>query len=223
MLLSMISAVVLAASPTPADQQIAERAALKPADAPRHWTVPKQRPSAEEGSPCPELTSSRTGATGAARARSFENGDFVAVSTAVYIYADEATAKRRLRAMSARRTIRCYAESVTDAFEEEEQLAVGDVTRSSFKLEPVGDQRAGRRVTLEVDAGLVGEIDVNLELVFVRVGRGLALGFFVDALGPVDKTVRRDLTAKQVDRLQAALSRRPPARRAARAGVASGG
>ena len=54
--------------------------------------------------------------------------------------------------------------------------------------------RAAARVTAKYTIG-------GADLVFVRAGRGISLGAFVDVISPFDEALRAELTATQVGRL----------------------
>jgi hypothetical protein len=114
--------------------------------------------------------------------------------------------------------VRCYSERVADAFDD-----VTGVGRRSLVVPRVGDERVGRRVRVDVPHPFFSELNLRIDLVYIRIGRALALGAFLDALGPFDKTTRAELIGKQVERLERALSRPPRARRAGPAAGASGG
>jgi hypothetical protein len=203
MLLSLLAAMLLVATPA-ADQRIAERAVLKASDAPRGWT------SHDDDSPptraCRALTAAADRASGRARSPTFEPRGAFATRGVVYVYGDAAAAKRHLRAMSGDATMRCYGRFL-------ERELTETVEREPLDVRRVGDERAGTRFTIGTE--------LSADLVFVRVGRGLSLLFGIGERSPFDE--RHALIATQTRRLQSALSRRPPARRAGRAAGASGG
>jgi hypothetical protein len=204
MLLSLLFAVVLAASPTPTDQRIAERSVLDAADAPRGWTSVQAGDSSANR--CPAFSAAREKASGIARSPRFMNGDRFEAQSAVYVYRSAAAARRHYRAMSGAATMRCYADLLEDTLD-------GAVERAPLGVRRLGDERTGTHFTVAADTA------VSVDLIFVREGRGLSLLFGIGARFEH----RHALTATQARRLEAALSRRPPARRAARAAVASGG
>ena len=138
--------------------------------------------------------------------RQLANGDRFEAQGAVYVYSGAAAAKRHYRSMSSAATLRCYADVLARALG-------GTVESAPLDVRRVGDQRTGTRFTV------TGEEKLFADLIFVREGRGLSLLFGIGA--PFEH--RHALTAKQAHRLETALNRRPPARRAVRAAVASGG
>jgi hypothetical protein len=83
-------------------------------------------------------------------------------------------------------------------------LVIGAITTAPLALDPVGDDRAGTRITIPVNHDGV-DADVLVDLVVVRVERALAAGLYVDAITPFDAAFLAKLTARQVSRLRSDL------------------
>lgn len=185
------------------DRQAAEQSTLQLEDFPSGWTQDDKASS--NRARCDAVTEARSTATGTADANRFNNGDTTQVQSTVYVFADEAEATDAFANLSSKETRACYAEQVTDAFSSQDELEIGEVRTGSLSLDPLGDARAASRVTIPVSADGI-DVDVLVDLVFIRVGRGLSLGLFVDTFSPFDEDLRGDLSAKTVRRLESELN-----------------
>jgi hypothetical protein len=63
-------------------------------------------------------------------------------------------------------------------------LAVGDASSARLSLDPLGDQREAARVTGPVTTEEGLDVDVIVDLVFVRADRGISLGLLIEVFSP---------------------------------------
>lgn len=87
-------------------------------------------------------------------------------------------------------------------------MEVGDASSARLSLDPLGDQREAARVTVSITTEEGLDVDVIVDLVFVRADRGISLGLFIDVFSPFDTDLREQLTATSVRRLSDNLSSR---------------
>ncbi len=187
-------------TPAADDQTAAEFAALKLEDFPSGWTAAEDPDNlssrCEQVEAAKELTSARQNSP------RFSQGQTTLAQNAIYVFEDEATAQEAFGNVSGQETQDCYSKAVTDVFAAQAGVESGAPQIAPLEIAPVGDEHAAARVTIPIEAqGL--EVNVTIDLVFVRAGRALALNLFVNALAPFDATLRDRLTAASVDRLAA--------------------
>jgi hypothetical protein len=192
------------ASPTvgPAadDKSAAESAALKLEDFPTGWTATENAENLE--SRCKDVEAAKTLTTARSNSPRFNRGQTTLVQNAIYVFEDAATAEEAFDLVSGEDTQSCYSEAVTGAFAGVAGVESGEPQIAPLQTAPAGDEHAGARVTLPITAdGL--DVDVTIDLVFVRAGRGLSLNLFVNALAPFDPALRDKLVAATVGRLAA--------------------
>jgi hypothetical protein len=185
--------------PPPDDRAIARRAQLRLGDFPQGWQAhddPDQQPAS-----CKGIRGPRAAASGRAISPNFQLGDYPAATSSVLVYADEAEAGERFATLSARRTLRCLAKHVKERSERSKlQLTVGEPSIARVRMRALGDQRKGGRVTLPLVAEGV-DIDLVVDYLFVRVGRGVALLALGDTFSAFDGSLRNHLTATLTRRL----------------------
>ena len=196
-----------ASSPTPdasVDRQIARESRLRLEDFPSGWTEADNDES--NSAKCEGVEEAKKATTARANSSRFGEGENTEVQNSVYLFADEAAAEQAFTQLSGKETRVCYAESVTDALEEAGGLEVGNASSARLSLDPLGDQREAARVTVPVTTEEGLDVDVIVDLVFVRADRGISLGLFIDVLSPFDSDLREQLTATSVRRLSDNLS-----------------
>jgi hypothetical protein len=190
--------------PPPDDTTIAQRAQLRLGDFPDGWREhydPDHQPAN-----CKGIRGPRAAASGRAMSPNFRLGDYPAATSAVYVYADEAKAGDMLATMSARRTLLCLAKKLKQRLlRSNRRLEVGEPSIARVRVQAVGDERKGGRVTLPVTAEGV-DVDLVADYIFVRVGRGVALLALADTFSAFEKNLRNHLTATLTRRLAAELS-----------------
>jgi hypothetical protein len=195
-------------APTPAQEKaVARRALLRLDDFPVDWQEGDK--SDNEQSDCEGIRGPREATSGRATSPKFHQGTTTIAEGGVFLYADEAEARDAFGKISARDTRRCLAEEVADTAAEESErtaeLTIGEPATARLPVERLGDQREGGRATLPLStSGL--DVELTVDYVFVRVGRGVALLALADVQRPFDEDLRADLTSTVVRRLAAQLS-----------------
>lgn len=194
-------------SPTPdasADRQIARESTLRLEDFPSGWTEADNDESAT--AKCEGVEEAKKATSARANSSRFGEGENTEVQNWVYLFADEAEAEQAFTQLSGKDTRVCYAEGLTDALTEASGLTVGEPRSARLSLDPLGDEREAARVTLPVTTEEGLDVDVIVDLVFVRADRGISLGLFIDVLSAFDGDLREQLTATSVQRLSDNLS-----------------
>ena len=190
--------------PPPDDTAIARRAQLRLSDFPRGWQ--KHDGAAHRSEDCKGIRRPYAAASGRAKSPNFQLGDYPAATSAVYMYGDDAQAGDMFATLSARRTLLCLAKTLKERSERPNlRLTVGEPSIARVRMRAVGDERRGGRVTLPLTAEGV-DIDLVVDYLFVRVGRGVALLALGDAFSAFDANLRDQLTATLTRRLAAELS-----------------
>jgi hypothetical protein len=186
-----------------ADTRVAKQAVIALADFPASWTEPDR--SAPSKVKCPAFRAARAQASGRAISPRFSHGEDTEADGAVYVFADEPAAQRAFAALSGKATRRCYGAQAAQALVSTGRLTVGEVGTARLSMDPLGDEQATSRLTLPV-TGQGTHAEIYVDLVVVRVSRGVSAGLFIDTYSPFDEDLSRDLTAKQVRRLAHGLS-----------------
>jgi len=195
-------------TPDPAQEDaIAQRAQLRLEDFPADWQENDE--SDNDPADCEGVRGPREATSGRAASPDFQQGNTTLAASAVYLYADEAGAGDAFGKMSAQETRVCLAEQLADTVAENAdrtgELAIGVPSTARVRVDPLGDEREGGRVTLPLSVGGLA-LDLTVDYAFVRVGRGVALLAFADVLTPFDEDLRADLTSKVVRRLTTQLN-----------------
>ena len=187
-------------TPAADDETAAEFAALKLADFPSGWTANENPENLE--SRCEDVETAKERTSARANSPRFNTGQTTLVQNAVYVFDDEPTAQEAFTLVAGAETQDCYSEAVTDVFAAQAGVESGEPQIAPLEVAAVGDEHAAARVTLPIKAqGL--EVNVTIDLVFVRAGRALSLNLFVNALAPFEAALRDRLTAATVGRLAA--------------------
>jgi hypothetical protein len=124
----------------------------------------------------------------------------------VYLFADEPAAEQAFTRFSEVTTLRCFGEYFIRGLEAtDEGLEIGRLRDKLLEPADVGDARAGGRVTfpLKMNGQTIG---FTLDVVFVRVGRGISLVAFVQGLAPPDGQLLDALTTISAKRLAQVLT-----------------
>lgn len=199
---------VPSATPTPAPEKlVARRAQLRLGDFPANWQA-SDNPG-DERSDCEGVRGPREAASARATSPKFHQGTATIAESGVFLYADEAEARDAFGKLSARDTRRCLAREVADTAADKAHrtagLTIGEPSTYSLPVEPLGDEREAGRATLPLStSGL--DVELTVDYVFVRVGRGVALLALADVQSPFDEELRADLTSTVVRRLATDLS-----------------
>jgi hypothetical protein len=126
------------------------------------------------------------------------------IDSGVYVYRDVPTARRAFRLATAPAARRCFASGQRQAVARTPgDRVIGTVVRTP-RMPAVGDERRDEREhVVYTDHGT--RLDVVLDLVLVRAGRGMTLNLFDALYGPLDGRVRRRAVAAELRRLAATL------------------
>ena len=149
--------------------------------------------------------------SGHARSREFGRvaGGLTATTadSAVYIYADAAGARHWFEAMSSDSTRACLARVLRTSSETQVRSQGGtldSVTASRVRIAPAGDRWAADRIVIRLTAGgFHGTAEADV--IFVRVGRGIAAFALGHAGSPPARGLETRLVRTVTDRLAAGL------------------
>jgi len=176
---------------------------LKLEDFPSGWTAVDDDSGRAR---CEGVQRAKKATTARATSRRFGKGENTAVQNVIYVYGDEAAAEQAFSELAAEDTRTCYAKSIADAIASAGGLKVGKTESGRLSLDPLGDERDAARVTVPVTTAQGLDVDVIVDLIFVRADRGISLGLFIDALSPFDEDLQAQLTATSVRRLSDSLA-----------------
>jgi hypothetical protein len=196
-----------------ADKRIAEEAVFVLEDFPTGWQQVDDEDDAQEEAPCSGIRDARDAVSARASSPEFREGESAQAQSIAYLYPDEATATQAFGSLTSDESRACLGEAFGEALGERlgEQAGpagggaeVGEPETSRVSIEPLGDEREAVRITVSVSAEGI-EVDLVIDTVFVRVGRGIALPLFVDTFSAFDEDLKADLTSTVVRRLSAGL------------------
>ena len=196
-----------------ADQRIADAGKLRLTDFPSGFEQSDKNDDSATGT-CDSIKDAKKATNRHDDAPSFSKGENTQATNVVYVYADEAGAQSAFQALSSRDTRVCVGKGLAEFFAKETrskgpgdtvEVTVGKPTTGQVAVDAVGDEQAGGRATVPLNTqGL--DVDVDVDLVFVRVGRAVTTLVFIDVLSPFDEDLRAQLTRKVVGRMTAATT-----------------
>jgi hypothetical protein len=193
------------------DQRIANDARLRLSDLPPGWMAGSSaaRPTAD--APCPSLhrAAGWINAAKVSPAFSFSSGSTLAAQSETYIYADTSLAKQWFGKFSGRRTRTCLARILRTELETAvgfPGITIGPIGVEVLSIAPVGDQDSAFRVTVPV-SGSGTNFKVEVDVVFVRAGRGLEIFTLGSVRSPFDPALEASLVTSVTGRLDADLGR----------------
>jgi hypothetical protein len=196
-----------------ADKRIAEEAGFVLEDFPTGWQQGDEEDDDQEEAPCPAIRDAREATSARAESPEFREGRGAQAQSIAYIYPDEAAATQAFAGLTSNESRTCLGEAIGEVLGESlgEQAGpagggaeVGEPETSRVSTEPLGDEREAVRITVPVSAEGI-DVDLVIDTVFVRVGRGIALPLFVDTFSAFDEDLKADLTSTVVRRLSAGL------------------
>ena len=191
------------ATPHRDDKKAAKDATLKLSDFPSGW---KGEPSSEDrSSRCARVEEAKKLVSARTTSDSFSKSQATLAENAIYVFPAEDSAEKGFDLVSGQESQDCYTQTVVKAFAGQSGVKVGRPRTSHPELESVGDERDATRVAIGLSAKNV-QIDVIVDLVIVRTGRGLSLNLYVNLAQPFDEALRRKLTAATVERLDSGVS-----------------
>lgn len=190
-----------------ADQRVARDAQLKLSDFPSGWEQKDRTQEAKAWAACQGVDAAKAAASARQTSPDFAERNHTYAGNFAYIYADVPTATRAFGELSSEHTRTCLGDALAKYLpgQVREGAEIGKITTGQVAMQPVGDERTLTRLTVPLKANGLN-VDVTLDLVFVRVGRGIAGLQFQDVLSPFDETLRTRLTTTAVDRLKTALA-----------------
>lgn len=193
-------------TPTPAattdpaaDKRIAQQSTLKAEDFPSGWTS-EPDDQGDENSGCEDWEAAKKATTARYDADEFSKGDTTQVINTVYIYGDEAAATEAFAKMGTDETRNCFGEELAKQLTAESDIQLGDVTDERIDVSGVGDETAAGRLVLPLKVE-AETIDLQIDLIFARTGRGVQLLGFLNVQQPFDAELRDQLTTTGVERL----------------------
>jgi hypothetical protein len=191
-----------------AEQKIVDGAQLRLSDFPSGWER-SDDDSDSSDSPCDGIQQAKESTTAHGAGANFGHGDTTAATSAVYLYVDEGAAHTAFHQLTDSGTRVCIGKTFGEGIEKEskskgpgqsDSADVGKPTTGQLSMDPLGDERSAGRVTVPISAQGIN-VDLILDLVFVRAGRGIGIMIYIDAFSPFDDGLRADLTGKVVRRL----------------------
>jgi hypothetical protein len=196
------------------DRRIARDARLRLSDLPPGWTADPTASTPITAAPCPGLSAARAAVSArtASPAFSLSAGDTRNAQSVADLYADTGTAKHWFAEITGRGTRACLVRMLRKALPTAlpSSITVGPITDPSLPVAPIGDNDAAFRLTVPLfsaDSGMTTNIDVDL--VFVRVGRGIAI-FSLGGVGsPFDPALETTLVTSVADRFATDLRSAP--------------
>jgi hypothetical protein len=196
---ALLLAVALAGcgAAAPTDPQIARRGLIARGDLPAGWRDVRDGRAVR----CPVLRPTRRAATVVADSHEFVRGS-AGLESSVWVFPSAAAARRAFAALSGLPVQGCWGPGVVRAIAARNRLVVGRVTRAPVALGGIGDARAAGRVAANISQG--GATDaLDVDMTFVRTGRAVATGVFIDTGAPLDPALRTRLLRRQARRLAA--------------------
>ncbi len=192
------------------DRRIGRDAQLRPTDFPARWTS-SPRPAASAGARCPAIRGAKAAVSAREASPEFKQGSAATADSVVYMYADTATATHWFVQLSSPGTRTCLLRALRESvgFQAAAQGASLDsITARRLTIAPAGDQHAAHRFVVRLsDRRFRGKAEADV--IFVRVGRGVA-GFAVNQVGgPFDRNLETKLVRSVTDRLTAGLKSAP--------------
>ena len=192
------------------DNRIARAAQLQRSDFPSGWSS-SPRPAATTGGECPSIRAARAAVSGHARSREFGQaaGGLAAATadSAVYIYADTAGARHWFARLSSGNTRACLVRVLGKSAGAQVRAQGGtldSVTAGRVRVAPVGDEQEADRIVIRLTVGRFhGKAEADV--IFVRVGRGIAAFALGQAGAPPDHGLETKLVRTVTDRLATGL------------------
>lgn len=191
-----------------ADQATARDSTLRLSDFPSGWVESDK--SSSSGSTCPSVEPAKNAVSGKAKTPTFGKGETDAVENSVYIYATVAEAQRVFPGLSGSETRACIAHNTEKEAKKAatENAKFGQASSGQLSAPALGDESAAGRVTVPYMVGSL-TFSLNVDLQFVRVGRGVQVLTFLTLPGTFDSTLEAKLTRTAADRLKAELAKSP--------------
>ena len=193
----------------PADHAIASGALLTLPDFPTGWQQQDQS-GGKSSLTCTAIATARASLSGRATSPQFAKGSDDFVDDVVYVYPSASAAQTSFAGLSSPTDRLCIGKALGDqlakaaASNGSTKATFGQPSSGALSISPVGDQSAAGRITIPYTVQGLNP-DAVVDLVFVRVDRGIQILSFIGSAGAFDPTVESDLTRTAADRLAAQL------------------
>jgi hypothetical protein len=198
----LVAACGSAAPDRAADRQIAEQSGFKLEDFPSGWKQVGEDGGDDKS--CRSIVAAQAMTT-AHRTGARFGREVLQSQSAIYVFADEAAARKGYERIGSAETRKCLADAMTEGLGDDSDVQLGTTRTSSLAVDAPGDESQGARLVVPV-TGRGVDTEVNADLVFARTGRGVAIFAFISAIKPFDEGLRRRLTKTGVDRLTQGLT-----------------
>ena len=193
----------------PADHAIASGALLTLPDFPTGWE--QQDQSAGKSSlTCQAIATARASLSGRATSPQFAKASDDFVDDVVYVYPSASEAQTSFAGLSGATDRLCIGKALGDQLAKAAEsssatkVTFGHPSAGALSISPVGDQSAAGRITIPYTVQGLNP-DAVVDLVFVRVDRGIQILSFIGSADAFDPTVEADLTRAAANRLAAQL------------------
>lgn len=193
----------------PADHAIASGALLTLPDFPTGWE--QQDQSAGKSSlTCQAIATARASLSGRATSPQFAKASDDFVDDVVYVYPSASEAQTSFAGLSGATDRLCIGKALGDQLAKAAEsssatkVTFGQPSAGALSISPVGDQSAAGRITIPYTVQGLNP-DAVVDLVFVRVDRGIQILSFIGSADAFDPTVEADLTRTAANRLAAQL------------------
>lgn len=194
----------------PADHAIASGALLTLPDFPTGWQQQDQS-GGKSSLTCPAIATARASLSGRATSPQFAKGSDDFVDDVVYVYPSASAAQTSFAGLSGATDRLCIGKALGNqlakaaASTSSTKVTFGQPSSAVLSISPVGDQAAAGRITIPYTVQGVN-LEAVVDLVFVRVDRGIQILSFIGSAGAFDPTAETDLTRAATNRLAAQLN-----------------
>ena len=182
------------------DQALAEAIVLGLDDFPTGWRA--EAPEENEGSieDCGTFDFSDMTVTGRAESDEFASGNVSTVSSLALVFEEDAGSA--FQQVASDDTAECLRDFIERRVKEDppEGVTFGEISVGEISFPMVGEQSRAYEVVIEAEADGLSP-NVYADLVFINVGRSLALLYFIDALTPFDNDMKVELSKKVASRM----------------------
>ena len=163
-----------------ADERVAKDAAVRSDDLPSGW---QQEGGGENfESPCAPIQEASKLAGARYTSPRFSTGDGPLTLNVVYVFPDDAAARRGFELISSEETEDCAAELTVAGLASDDDVEIGATEKRTLPIDPLGDQCKATRVTVPI-SGHALEMDLTTDVVVTRVGRGVTVNSFIHGSG----------------------------------------
>lgn len=197
-LLALAGCGVGAAAQPPGDAQIARRAGLTLHDLPSGWRLLKPQRLID----CPAFRAARDSASASRRSQVFmSRDDLKELSGTIEVFASRDAARSAFLRLSVPGSRTCVAHALRHAVPRMAGVRLRGVSDFVTRVDPLGDQQSGARFVVTFTYRH-RRVQVYVDLLRVRAGRGIASELYVSSGAPLDGRLRYDLTALTARRLE---------------------